>query len=104
MLTYMDRKFLRVYHPFDITEVKDHVLIHGALSSSCGKCGELDLKLTTRMCPKCQTTFTYISFRNIKDHLPKLARLYMENPEIKFIDFDDYHKMIGANKAHDFFK
>lgn len=100
----MNDKFFRVYKPFDVKTIKEHLLIHGDLTSSCANCGEIDLKLDMKTCPKCSTTFTFISFRNIKNHLPKLLKIHNERQDVTVIDYEDFHRQSGARKAEEFFK
>ena len=100
----MEEKFIRVYQKLDVKKVKEHLLIHGDLSSSCGNCGELDLKLSDHACPKCRAEFKYISFRNVKNHLPKLQKISAERPSMVIVDFDDYQRISGETRAQNFFK
>ena len=100
----MNDRFLRVYKKFDITEVKEHLLIYGDLSAQCAHCQAMDLKLDTRKCPKCGAEFTYIAFRNVRNHMPKLQKISETHPSIQLIDFEDYHREMGAQKARDFLK
>jgi hypothetical protein len=100
----MSDKFIRVYHKLSLDEVKEHLLVYGALSAQCANCQEADIKLNSAMCPKCGNTFCYIAFRNAREHMPKLQRISEERPEIKFIDYDDYKKQMDTQKARDFLK
>ena len=100
----MNSKFIRVYQKFDLEDVKAHLMICGDLSGSCSKCNNLSVKLDMQKCPECQTEFKYIAFRNIRENIVKLLKLSESRPDIKFIDFDDFKKMTGEQKAHDFFK
>ncbi len=97
-------KFIRTYKKLDINEIKKHLLIYGDLSAQCANCQSMDLKLEMTACPKCETEFKYISFRNVRNHLPKLQKIDAERPEIQFVDFDDYKRHIGELKARDFLK
>ncbi len=100
----MKKNFIRVYQEFDIVDVKNHLLIFGDLSANCSQCQAIDIKLDAPHCPQCQTEFKYITFRNPKSHLPKLARLKERFPQKAIIDFDDYKRLIGAWKAQEFLK
>ena len=100
----MSEKFLRVYKKFDVGDVKKHLLIYGDLSGTCASCNKIDVKLDAPQCPGCQTEFKYISFRNVRVHLPKMLRLASERPNIMFIDFDDYKMNMGSLKAEEFLK
>ena len=100
----MAEKLIRVYKKFDVNDVKKHLLTYGDLSGTCTNCNKIDVKLDALKCPECQTEFKYISFRNIKVHLPKVLRIAQERPNIQFIDFDDYKSSVGSLKAEEFLK
>ena len=95
----MSERFLRVYKKFYLDEVKAHLLAYGALSGSCANCKRIDLKLDAVECPECKTPFKYIAFQNIRDHLPKMQRLSHERPNITFVDYDDFKRLEGEEKA-----
>ena len=100
----MSERFVRVYQQLDVYEIQKHLLIHGELSATCGKCQEINLKLSDPVCPKCKAEFKYIAFRNIQSHIPKLQKLSAQRPSITFVDYDDFKKHLGALKAEDFWK
>ena len=100
----MSQKFARIYKKMDINEIKRHLLIYGDLSAQCAHCQAMDLKLDMTACPKCGAEFKYISFRNVRNHLPKLQKINEAKPDIQFVDFDDYKRYIGELKARDFLK
>ncbi len=100
----MGQKFIRIYKKLDINEIKQHLLIYGDLSAQCANCQEMDIKLDDASCPKCDTEYKYIAFRNVKNHLPKLQKISANRPEILFVDHDDYKREIGALKAKEFLK
>ena len=100
----MTQRFIRIYKKLDVNEVGRHLMIYGALSASCANCKTLGLKIDTLKCPQCQTDFKYISFQNVKDHLPKMQRLHDERPELIFVDYEDFKKQSGAIKAEEFLK
>ncbi|MFA5059869.1 MAG: hypothetical protein WC676_04510 [Candidatus Omnitrophota bacterium] len=100
----MNIKFLRVFKRVDVDDVKGHLLICGDLSASCSKCAAVGIKLDSSKCPECQTDFRYVTFRNIKENMPKVQRLSEPPLALSVIDFDDYKKITGAQKAEDFFR
>ena len=95
---------MRVYKKLDFPSVKSHLLVYGALSGSCANCKSMELKLEMTVCPHCHSDFKYISFQNIKDHLPKMLKISHERPDLVFIDYDDFKKTEGALKAQEFLK
>lgn len=100
----MTKKLFRVYNSFDVDEVKKHLLIHGALSSSCANCQAININLDSAKCPECDTEIKYITFQNPKEHFPKLIKQREQRPSINIIDYDDYKRNIGEKKAEDFLK
>ena len=100
----MNEKLVRVYKKLDVNEVKAHLLIYGDLSGCCANCQKMDIKLDVTHCPGCQTEFTYIAFRNIKNHLPKIHKLLEARPHLVLVDHEDYAHNLGAIKAREFLK
>ena len=100
----MNEKLVRVYQLFDVKKIKANLLIYGDVSGQCGSCDAVDIRLTYANCPKCRTSFDYISFRTVKNHLPKLFKLFEDRPHMKVIDYDDYKRNLGAAKAEEFFQ
>ncbi len=92
-------RYIRVYRKYYFDELKAHTRLYGALSGSCSACKHLDLKLDATQCPSCHTPFKFIAFMNIKEHLPKMKRLAQERPDVVFIDYDDFKKTEGEEKA-----
>ena len=100
----MAEKFIRVYQNLDVHKIKPHILIYGDLGGACGHCNAIDIKLESPRCPSCQNDFKFVTFRNIKTHIPKVVRLLEQNPQMIIVDFEDYKQSEGANKAKEFFK
>ena len=100
----MNAKFIRIYKKLDLEEVKAHLMICGDLSAHCGQCNNMNLKIDMQKCPECQAEFKYIAFRNIKENMVKLLKLSDSRPNLTFVDFDDFKKVIGEQKAQEFFK
>ncbi len=100
----MSERFLRIYKKYHLDEVKFHLLTYGALSGTCANCKHMDLRLDTLQCPECKNEFKFIAFQNVRDHLPKMLRIAQERPNITFIDYDDFKKIEGEEKARDIFK
>ena len=99
----MSRLFLRVYKEMDIKEIGAHLLIYGDLSGSCASCQKMGVELNADKCPECMSEFKYVTFRNIKENMPKMKRLSEARPNVTFIDFDDYKRLSGAAKAKELF-
>ncbi len=97
----MSDRFLRIYKKFYVDEVKSHLLTYGALSGTCANCKKMDLKLDVLRCPSCSNEFKYIAFVNIRDHLPKMQRISQERPQVIFVDYEDFKRLEGEEKAKD---
>ena len=100
----MNECLTRIYKKIDIQEVKRQALIYGDLGGQCANCQTMDLKLDSTQCPMCKTEFRYISFRHIRNHLPKIEKIFFTRPKITIIDFDDYSHNTGIVKAREFLK
>lgn len=98
----MVKKLIRTFKSLDVSEIKKHLLVHGALSSTCGNCQAIDLMLETNICPECKTEIKYIAFQNFSQHLPKLSKINEQRPSVILIDYDDYKKCIAEIKAKEF--
>jgi hypothetical protein len=92
-------RFIRIYKKFYLDEVKTHLMSYGALSGTCANCKNMDLKIDMLQCPECRTEFKYIAFQNIRDHMPKMLKISQERPQIIFVDYDDFKRIEGEEKA-----
>ena len=104
----MTRQFLRVWQWHDIADITKHLVIIGDVAGDCASCREfgIDIKKTNE-CPKCHTTFKYIASRRISEHSGErfqiTKRLQELKPGLVAIDYDDFQKITGSQKARDFF-
>ena len=104
----MSKQFLRAWQAFQLDEIKKHLLIIGDSVGDCSNCRELgiDIKQTAE-CPKCRTPFKYVASRRAATHpgerfqLPR--RILELRPHLIVIDYEDYQKVTGSQKARDFF-
>ena len=104
----MSRHFLRVFREYDIEEVKKHLLIMGDLTGDCASCRALGIDYyTAGKCPECGTPFKFVTSRRLETHSGErfhlVRRMSEKRPDLTFIDYGDYQKIIGQKKAHDFF-
>ena len=104
----MSREWLRTWQQFDLEEVEKHLLILGDLTGDCGSCRELGISYQqAKACPRCKTTFKYVTSRRLETHPGErfriVARLRELQPELIFIDYEDYKRTLGRKKARDFF-
>lgn len=101
-------QYLRIWKSFDIEEVEKHLLLLGDLTGDCGACRELGISYqTAKECPRCKAAFRYVTSRRMETHPGErfhiVARIHDKRPELIFIDYDDYKKILGRKKARDFF-
>lgn len=101
-LFLMNDHLIRTYKYLDLKIIKDHLLVYGALSGTCEKCQETDVKVDSMTCPACKTDFKYIAFREVKSHMPKIHKLKLERNNVEIIDYDDYKHHVASSKARDF--
>lgn len=100
----MSENLIRIYQKNDVNQIKPHLMIWGDLSVSCAHCQKMEVPRDATHCPSCQTKFHYITFRQVKSHIPKIHKLMKTRPQLTIIDFDDYSHALGSSKAQDFFK
>ena len=95
----MPRQLIRMYHNLEFDEIKAHTLEYGVLSGVCSNCKEISQKLEAANCSKCGTPFKYIAFQTVREHLPKILRIMAERPDIRFIDYQDFKRIEGEQRA-----
>ncbi|MDP3921377.1 MAG: hypothetical protein Q8R76_11290 [Candidatus Omnitrophota bacterium] len=103
----MSKSYLRIYKEFDITDVEKHLLIMGDLKADCSACRALGISFDAHACPECGVQFKYLSSRRADQHEGERFRIVKraqeQRPDLTFIDYGDYHKVVGKKKARDFF-
>ncbi len=104
----MARDYIRVFQELDIEDIKNHLILWGDLTSDCASCRMLGIDISTAQnCPQCNTQFKYVTSRRLENqsgerfHLAK--RMREKRPDLLFIDYTDYTKILGQKKARDFF-
>lgn len=101
-------EYLRVFKPFDLAEVQQHMLILGDLVGDCASCRALGIEpYSTTVCPECGTPFKYVTSRRLESHSGErfhlAKRMAEKRPDLIFIDYTDFSKAVGQKKARDFF-
>lgn len=102
------KTWLRVWTEKELSEIEPHLLIVGDSLADCAQCRELGLDYkTVKQCPNCKTTFSYVTSRRFESHPGERFRIVKRLSEIRtdlvWIDYDDYKKLTGREKARDFF-
>ena len=103
------KEYIRVWKEVDIDELEQHLLIVGDLHGDCAHCKEIGLDFSSvTTCPRCQTAFKYISPRGgsgQSDHrFHEIKRMMTKRPDLLVVDYDDYKRISGRNKAKKFFE
>ncbi len=104
----MGHDFLRVFKELNIEEVKKHLLIWGDLTSDCASCRKLGINaFLAKSCPECGIEFKYVTSRRLDQHPGErfhlVRRMQEKRPDLLFIDYTDYTKLLGQKQARDFF-
>jgi hypothetical protein len=102
------KEFLRTFQPFDIEELKQHLLIMGDLSGDCASCRALGIDFySAQNCPECGTPFKFLTSRRLESNAGErfqwAKRMKEKRPDLVLIDYTDYSKLLGQKKARDFF-
>ena len=100
--------WIRIWAQKDISDIEKHLLILGDLSSGCASCRELGLdSKTVKECPRCKTLFQYVTSRRFEsnpgERFQIVRRLSELRNDLTWVDYDDYKKLTGRQKARDFF-
>lgn len=103
----MSKSFIRVYQEHDLEEIKRQLLLVGDLSADCGACRELGLNVADATCKSCGVAFKYVTSRradtNAAERFKIVKRIKEKRPDLIFIDYGDYDKLLGQKKAREFF-
>ena len=102
------REYLRVFKPFEIEDIRQHLLIMGDLVGDCAACRALGIDVYhAKTCPECGTPFKYMTSRRLEAHSGErfsfAKRMEEKRPDLLVIDYTDYMKVLGQKKARDFF-
>lgn len=101
-------EYFRVFKPYDIEDIKKHLVIMGDLSADCAACRALGIDAVANpSCPECGTYFKYVTSRRMEAHPGErfswAKRIEERRPDLIKIDYTDYMKLLGQKKARDFF-
>ncbi|MBU1852778.1 MAG: hypothetical protein KJ957_01880 [Candidatus Omnitrophica bacterium] len=91
-------EFIRVWKNVDMQDISSHLLIVGEIKGECSGCRALGIDYReAKTCPQCNASFKYIASRT-----KEVKRIKERRPDLIFIDFEDYKKVLGKIKARDF--
>jgi len=92
-------EFIRIWKNIDINDISGHLLIVGEAMGDCSKCKSLGIDYSSaKTCPECSTEFKYIASRS-----REVKKIIQKRPDLIFIDFEDYKRVIGKIKAKGLF-
>ena len=99
--------WLRTWVEKDLADIEKHLLVVGDSLGDCAQCRELGLDYkTVKECPGCHTPFLYVTSRRFESHPAErfqiVKRLNAARSDLAWIDYDDYKKLTGRQKARDF--
>ena len=100
--------WIRVWKDENLSDIGSHLMIVGDLTANCASCKELNLDYkTAKQCPQCGTAFKYVTSRRFESHPGErfqiVKRLHDVRQDLTWIDYDDYKKLTGREKAKEFF-
>lgn len=95
--------FIRIWQELDIKEIEKNLLVVGELSSRCFSCSHIGIENIVSSCAQCGSKFLYVGF--MRPVTSKLLREVKEKlPSAVIIDFSDFKREIGKDKAKNIFK
>lgn len=104
----MNKQVIRVFREMDLDEIHKHLLIMGDLTGDCAPCRALGIDFyKAGVCPECGTPFKFLTSRRLENHpgerFQLVRRMGEKRPDLTFIDYGDYQKLMGQKKAREFF-
>ena len=102
------RTWLRVWTEKDMSEIEKRLLIPGDAMGDRAQSKELGLEYrTAKQGPNCHTTFACVTSRRFESHPGErfqiVKRLSDVRTDLECLDYGDYKKRTGRQKARDFF-
>ena len=100
-------EYLRVWTEVDIGEIENKIIIVDDKFGYCPGCKEIGIKLEgVKRCPKCSREFAYVTSREASGgkSFDIVLRTRKKLPDLTFVDFDDYERVMGKKKAQSLFK
>ena len=102
------KTWIRTWVEKELSEIEKHLLIIGDAKGDCANCRELGLDYrTVSTCPNCHTVFSYVTSRRFEsnpgERFQIVKRLGQIRNDLVWIDYDDYKKLTGRQRAREFF-
>ena len=89
---------IRVWEEFDLEATGKHLVVIGELKGECFACHAIGIDINLKKCPSCGVEFKYMGFRRKVD-VSSILRFKNENPDLVYIEFDDFRKVMHKKEA-----
>jgi hypothetical protein len=99
-------EYLRIWTEVDIEDIKAHIVMVDDIQGYCPQCKKIgiDLKNISK-CPSCSREFKYVTSKDASGGKVEIVlRTRKKLPDLIFIDYNDYERITGRNKAESLFK
>lgn len=98
--------YLRLWTEADITDIQEHIVIVDDKFGHCPNCKKIAIELRElHQCPDCGREFKYVTSTEARGgRFDIVMRTHRKLPGMKFVDYDDYLRVTGKNKAESLFK
>jgi len=94
--------YMRVWKNVELEKIEPELLMVGTISCDCAKCREAGIPLDAKKCPKCGTTFRYLSSRH-SSSIKEAKRLKEKRPDLELIEYKDFKEVQARRKARGIF-
>jgi hypothetical protein len=98
--------YIRIWNEVDIHEIQEHIIMVDDMLGFCPKCKKIGIDLKElKKCPACATEFKYVTSKEAKGGRGDIVmRIRKKLPHLTFVDYDDYDRQTGKEKAESLFK
>ena len=98
--------YIRIWSEVDIHEIQDHLIMVDDQLGFCPKCKKIGIPLKDlTKCPSCGIEFRYVTSKDARGGRSDIVtRTRKKLPELTFVDYDDYERLTGKEKAESLFK
>lgn len=98
-------EYMRIWKEVDLQDVKEHIIMVDDQRGYCPNCKQLHIDIkTAKKCPGCSREFKYVtSAESSGGKSDIVVRLKKKLPDLIFVDFNDYERLLGKKKAENLF-
>ncbi len=98
-------EYMRIWKEVDMQDVKDHIIMVDDQRGFCPGCKQLNIDIkTAKKCPGCGREFKYVTAAESSGGKADIViRLKKKLPDLVFVDYNDYEKLLGKKKAESLF-